>query len=76
MTTIQEFAKQQRRNFEQEESAKEMDGGSIAGMSVRDHFAIKVLPSIYSNSTYGNNRAAQVAYELADAMLEARKCKP
>lgn len=73
MTSIQKFAEQQRRNFEQEESAKALSDGSAVGMSLRDHFAITVLPSIYSGSTYGTKKAAQVAYELADAMLEARK---
>ena len=44
------------------------------GMSLRDYFAAKALPEVYSRVTSGGfERVAQLSYELADAMLKARQ---
>ena len=44
------------------------------GMSLRDYFAAKAMPEIYNRVESGGfERVAKLAYELADAMLTARK---
>ena len=46
------------------------------GMSLRDYFAEKVLPTIYNDSTGGEgwrDAVANEAYQLADAMIKARE---
>ena len=50
----------------------------VAGMTLRDYFAAESLPAIYTKAVSGHHpigfaRIAQLSYELADAMLEARK---
>jgi len=48
----------------------------LSGMSLRDYFAAKVLPSIYGDSLGGpdwRDAVADAAYQLADAMLKARE---
>lgn len=49
---------------------------SFPGMSLRDHFAAQALSSLahgFNFSTEGNKDLATKSYEIADAMLEARK---
>ncbi|MNP70642.1 hypothetical protein D3C76_1669020 [compost metagenome] len=49
--------------------------GTAFGMTLRDYFAAKALQGICAHpDTWGRqvNEVAQVAYELADAMLAAR----
>jgi hypothetical protein len=41
------------------------------GMTLRDYFAAKALPT--TMQTWKPDEAARLAYEQADAMLEARK---
>jgi hypothetical protein len=44
------------------------------GMTLRDYFAAKVAPEIYARVESGGfERVAKLAYDLADAMLQARK---
>lgn len=48
----------------------------LSGMSLRDYFAAKVLPTIYDESLGGpgwRDVVANEAYQLADAMLKARE---
>ena len=47
----------------------------MPGMSLRDYFAATALSGLlqYSNDSYDNDAIAQLAYSLADAMMEARK---
>lgn len=45
--------------------------GPQGGMTLRDYFAAKVLATACED--YSPREAAQVSYEYADAMLEARK---
>ena len=42
------------------------------GMTLRDYFAAKAIVVIYMDAD-SDDHSAQRAYELADAMLEARK---
>lgn len=56
------------------------DNGHITtqdGMDLRDYFAAKVIQGIVANSAFesieGMLEATQVAYLIADAMMEARK---
>ena len=44
-------------------------------MTLRDYFAAKALSGLlqYSNDSYDDDAIAQLAYSLADAMMEARK---
>ncbi|MFJ2526242.1 hypothetical protein ACIOWB_24260 [Pseudomonas capeferrum] len=57
-------------------AASEYGGhGTFFGLTIRDHFAAKALQGICAHpDTWGRqvNEVAQVAYELADAMLAAR----
>lgn len=49
-----------------------------SGLSLRDYFAAKVLPTIYDDSLGGpdwRDAVANEAYQLADAMLKAREQK-
>jgi len=52
------------------------------GMSIRDYFAAAALAGMMANPNRKNNSSALAtmhateAYEIADAMLEARKAKP
>ena len=46
----------------------------FTGMTLRDYFAGQALPSKAEN--YHPDAAAKLAYEYADAMLEAREVKP
>lgn len=56
-------------------------GGSInmmmpdRGMTLRDYFAAKALSGLLkeSNVNYADDAIAELAYQLADAMMEARK---
>ena len=45
------------------------------GMSLRDYFAATALSGLLqeSNVSYDDDAIAQLAYQLADAMMEARK---
>jgi len=44
------------------------------GMTLRDYFAAKAMPSIYESATNcGFEVIAELAYEIADAMIKARK---
>jgi hypothetical protein len=44
------------------------------GMTLRDYFAAKAMPQIYERVESGGfERVAELAYELADAMLKARE---
>lgn len=47
------------------------------GMDLRDYFAAKVIQGIVANSAFesieGMLKATQVAYMVADAMMEARE---
>ena len=48
----------------------------FGGMSLRDYFAAKILPTIYEDCTGGEqwkDFVAQEAYRMADAMLKARE---
>ena len=47
----------------------------MPGMSLRDYFAATALSGLlqYSNDSYDDEAIAQLAYSLADAMMEARK---
>lgn len=52
------------------------DWDSEPGMSLRDYFAAKAMQALVTGSSfdYGSwQMDAQAAYEIADAMLEARK---
>ena len=57
--------------------------GNVNGMSLRDYFAAKAMQAILSSDRYvgliGVNRyeqrTAEDAYKMADAMLEAREQK-
>jgi hypothetical protein len=47
------------------------------GMDLRDYFASKALTGLLTeaNMDYKDNAIAELAYSLADAMMEARKEK-
>lgn len=50
--------------------------GSSLGMTLRDHFAGLAMPWVASDIPGGSDfhqRVAALSYEMADAMLEARK---
>lgn len=46
------------------------------GLSLRDYFAAAALANPYCASENSPDRAAEWAYQLADAMLAARERKP
>jgi len=52
-------------------------GMHITGMTLRDYFAAKAMPSILEQMDVCNGNelknSAWIAYQMADAMLEARK---
>lgn len=43
------------------------------GLSLRDYFAAKALANLYTHSESSPDKVADWAYQIADAMLEARK---
>ena len=59
--------------------------GTASGMSLRDYFAAKAMQSYVGDEPFGdactfmgkdvNEEIARVAYQIADAMLEAREQK-
>jgi hypothetical protein len=58
---------------------------TAAGLTLQDYFAAQVLPTILrgeeslwdlSGDRCAQGRLAELAYELADAMIEARKAAP
>ena len=59
--------------------------GNVNGMSLRDYFAAKAMQSYASDNEFVdacavmekdvNEEIARVAYQIADAMLEARQKK-
>lgn len=51
---------------------KEMPKQVSPGMTLRDYFAAKAMQSLAMHEEYPPSRAAQTAYEYADAMLKAR----
>lgn len=50
------------------------------GLTARDYFAAQILPAVYAagvaNGFCDQDAMAKEAYELADAMLEARAQEP
>ena len=49
------------------------------GMTLRDYFAAKAIPGLLAAELvgeYSNEHIADIAYRIADAMLEARDGKP
>lgn len=53
---------------------KFMDGTMASrGMTLRDYFAAKALPSLVSLTSLTDDDVAKQAYEIADAMIKARK---
>lgn len=52
---------------------------SVSGMTLRDYFAAKALPEVIRKYPISDTttipEAAQMAYELADAMIAARETK-
>ena len=50
--------------------------GNVNGMSLRDYFAAKAMQAIVSRSDFEfEDFAWENAYDMADAMLEARQKK-
>ena len=49
----------------------------MPGMSLRDYFAAMALSGLLqeSNAHYADDAISELAYQLADAMMEARKPK-
>lgn len=47
------------------------DGHGVGGMALRDYFAAKALELVFAPSLQ-SNVVAEMAYELADAMLAER----
>ena len=47
----------------------------MPGMSLRDYFAATALSGLLqeSNANYADDAIAELSYQLADAMMEARK---
>lgn len=59
------------------EDTQDIVHGASQGMTLRDHFAAKALPSIMQNSgghlaDLHLDRYATIAYRMADAMLKVR----
>jgi hypothetical protein len=48
-------------------------GGLASNMTLRDHFAGQALAGLAQDESVTTERAGAIAYEMADAMLEARK---
>jgi hypothetical protein len=55
-------------------------GTAYAGMTLRDYFAAKAMQALitsrhtdYENGWYDEEMVAKSAYEMADAMLKARR---
>lgn len=53
------------------------EGNGYGGMTLRDYFAGQVLTTLMTNSAIDgtNEDYAQIAYQVADAMIEARNRK-
>ena len=52
----------------------ERTGGLASNMTLRDHFAGQALASVEDGTTFKDDKGcAKWCYEMADAMLEARK---
>jgi hypothetical protein len=52
--------------------------GNVNGMSLRDYFAAKAMTGLLTAEIvgeYSNEHVAEIAYLIADAMLEARQKK-
>lgn len=49
------------------------EGNETEGMTLRDYFAAKALANLYTHTENSPDKAAEWAYQVADAMLEARK---
>jgi hypothetical protein len=45
------------------------------GMTMRDYFAAKAMQGMYARVNWHCADVARKAYELADAMMEARRAK-
>lgn len=46
---------------------------AFTGMTLRDYFAAKTLPALIAGNDTTAIKLAMASYELADAMMEARK---
>jgi hypothetical protein len=49
---------------------------TMAGMTLRDYFAAKVVPTYLADPAFSNvtqGTIARLAYDMADSMLEARE---
>jgi len=55
----------------------DVDGEPYTGMTLRDYFAAKAMQAMLSSPNcpmkVDNSELAKISYEVADAMLEARK---
>lgn len=69
--------------FAQDVHVSRANGGveitKFGGLSLRDYFAAQILPAVYTASLARGedlqDTIAEEAYELADAMIEAREVK-
>jgi len=52
------------------------DDFCTTGLSLRDYFAAKALTNLYTQCEENPDKAAEWAYQLADAMLKAREIEP
>jgi len=48
-------------------------GGESDGMTLRDYFAAKAMQGMQARVNWGLEEVAKIAYQQADAMMEARK---
>jgi hypothetical protein len=51
----------------------ESDYGSQSGMTLRDYFAAQTIAGAVLLDSFSPEEAAEVAYRVADAMIEERK---
>jgi hypothetical protein len=51
---------------------KEANAWDNYGMTLRDYFAAKAMQTVLSSSSGHHKNIAELAYQLADAMLKAR----
>ena len=53
----------------------ELNGNTCKGMDLRDYFAAKALQGLLNeaHNDYSDQAITELAYSLADAMMEARK---
>lgn len=57
-------------------AVRKMEDTGVAGISLRDHFAIAALTGLLAGrSTVERPNYGEVAYEFADAMMKAREVK-